>query len=217
MDDDAQQDYSVAIHVLPAVSFALVLSRTASNPVRHFFTHSQHIAVKLSNQRNGWTSLKEHPDQTMGRQSTYSPKVAEEICERISTGEPLRQICRDEGMPHWTTIYAWMEAHGDFKLRIARARELGEDAIAQDCLAIADDGRNDTYTDDNGYKRTDHDVIARSKLRIETRLKLLAKWNPRRWGEKVAIGGADDLPPIKQLSDDDLKARIAALQTKANG
>lgn len=152
----------------------------------------------------------------MGRQSTYSQEVADEICERISVGEPLRQICRDDGMPHWTTVYAWQEAHKDFALRIARAREMGEDAIAQECLAIADQTELDTISTEHG-DRPNTEWITRSRLRIETRLKLLAKWNPRKWGEKVAIGGADDLPPIKQLTDDDLRARIAALQAKADG
>ena len=36
-----------------------------------------------------------------------------------------------------------------------------------------------------------------AKLRIDTRLKLLAKWNPRKWGDKLAVGGAEDLPAIR--------------------
>lgn len=121
----------------------------------------------------------------MGRKSTYTEKAAAEICERISNGEPLRQICRDENMPAWQTVYGWMEADADFAKRIARARELGYDAIAQDCLDIADDGRNDSYKDDDGRVRVDTDIVQRSKLRIETRLKLLAKWDPKRYGEKI--------------------------------
>lgn len=105
-------------------------------------------------------------------------------------------------MPHWTTVYEWQKAHEEFSLRIAHARELGEEAIAQDCLKIADDGWNDTYIDDKGNKRTDTDVIQRSKLRIETRLKLLAKWNPRKWGEKVDLnhGGQKDNPIMALLA-----------------
>jgi len=33
----------------------------------------------------------------------------------------------------------------------------------------------------------DTDHIQRSKLRVETRLKLLAKWNPRKWGDRQQI------------------------------
>ena len=40
-----------------------------------------------------------------GRPSKYTPELAAEIARRLSDGEPLRQICRDEHMPHWTNIY----------------------------------------------------------------------------------------------------------------
>jgi hypothetical protein len=36
--------------------------------------------------------------------------------------------------------------------------------------------------------------IQRSKLRIETRLKLLAKWNPKKYGERVQVAGDADSP-----------------------
>jgi len=131
-----------------------------------------------------------------GRATTYTQEIADEICERLAEGEPLRQICRDERMPAWRTVYAWKAANAEFDARIACAREAGHDAIASDCLRIADDGINDTYMDDNGNVRTDTDVIQRSKLRIETRLKLLAKWDPKRYGDKVDVnhGGQDGNP-----------------------
>lgn len=126
----------------------------------------------------------------MGRQSTYSPEVADAICARLSEGEPLRQICRDEAMPHWSTVYAWMRADTEFDQRIARAREVGEEAIAEETLAIADDGRNDWMErfgkDSVGYA-VNGEHVQRSKLRIETRLKLLAKWNPKKYGERQQI------------------------------
>ena len=37
------------------------------------------------------------------------------------------------------------------------------------------------------YNVEDREVTSRSKLRVETRLKLLAKWNPKKYGEKVAL------------------------------
>lgn len=134
-----------------------------------------------------------------GRPSTYNEEVANEICSRLADGEPLRQICRDPRMPHWMTVYAWQDRHDDFRIRIARAREMGEDAIAQECLEIADDARND-WMERNGGDAPGYALngehVQRSKLRIETRLKLLAKWNPRKWGEKVDVnhGGQADNP-----------------------
>jgi len=52
-------------------------------------------------------------------------------------------------------------------------------------LEVADDGRNDTYTDEDGNIRTDHDVIARSRLRVDTRKWLLSKALPKIYGDKI--------------------------------
>lgn len=113
-----------------------------------------------------------------------------EICERLSTGEPLRQICRDEHMPVWQAVYQWMEKDDGFSRRIACARETGFDAIADATLDIADNSTNDwmeTNDPDNPGYRANGELVQRSKLRIETRLKLLAKWSPKKYGEATRI------------------------------
>ena len=115
----------------------------------------------------------------------FSQAIADDICERIAEGEPLRVICRTEGMPAWRTVYHWLEERPDFAARIARARVSGFDAIAEDCLDIADETNLDTVTDKEGNVRQNTEWISRSKLRVDTRLKLLAKWDPKRYGDKL--------------------------------
>ena len=93
-------------------------------------------------------------------------------------------------MPSWRAVYDWIADKADFASRIARARELGEDAIAQECVDIADNAANDWMErlDKDGAGvgwQLNGDHVQRSKLRIETRLKLLAKWNPKKYGDKV--------------------------------
>ena len=126
-----------------------------------------------------------------GRPSKFTPELANEIVSRIAKGEPLRQICRDEHIPAWRTVYDWQEADKEFSARIAHAREIGEEAIAQECLDIADNATNDWMEkvgrDGTKLYLLNGEHVQRSKLRIETRLKLLAKWNPRKWGEKVDV------------------------------
>jgi hypothetical protein len=144
------------------------------------------------------------PKLPPGRPSKYTPELVEEICSRIAKGEPLRQICRDDHMPHWTAVYDWMEKDKAFSLRIAHARELGEEAIAQECLDIADNATNDWMEtqgkDGSDLFKLNGEHIQRSKLRIETRLKLLAKWNPRKWGEKVDLNhGVQPENPLASL------------------
>ena len=120
----------------------------------------------------------------------YSQEIADKVCERIAQGEPLRQICRDEGMPSYGAIYDWLEVQPEFASRFARARVTGFDVIAEQALEIADDDSRDwePVKDQDGNVtgiRVDGEHVTRSKLRIETRLKLLAKWDPKRYGDKV--------------------------------
>jgi hypothetical protein len=133
------------------------------------------------------------PKKPRGRPSKYTDELAKEICDRLSLGEPLAQICRDDHMPAVATVSDWKQAHANFSVGFARAREEGFDVIAESCLEIADDAKNDYMEklvrdgDEQAKKAMEYDSehVQRSKLRIETRLKLLAKWDPRRYGEKV--------------------------------
>ena len=120
----------------------------------------------------------------MTRTSDFTQEVADAICARLSKGEPLAKICRDEDMPAVRTVSGWKKANDAFSADIARAREEGFDQIAADCLGIADETDNDTLYTEHG-DRPNTEWISRSKLRIETRLKLLAKWDPKRYGDKI--------------------------------
>jgi hypothetical protein len=144
----------------------------------------------------------------------FDQAIADEVCERIAQGETLRAICREDGKPSKSKVYSWLDPKhqdysADFAGRFADARARGEDAIAQECLEIADNATNDwmeQHSEESanaGYK-LNGEHVQRSKLRIETRLKLLAKWNPKKWGEKLALAGDADNPltvTVQRLTD----------------
>ena len=131
--------------------------------------------------------------------STYDPDVARVICEHLSEGIPLRQICREnEGFPAWRTVYDWMGRDPELAASIARARDIGYDAIAEECLLIADTvqfGQKQVMTDE-GTATTIEDMLGHRKLQIETRLKLLAKFHPTKYGEKIGVHGVVGQPPV---------------------
>ena len=136
------------------------------------------------------------PKPKIGRPSKYTPELADEICQRLSNGEPLRQICRDDHMPAWQKIYEWMAKDEKLSGAIAHARDLGYDAMAEECLIIADTpkfGQTQVMTD-KGSSTTVEDMLGHRKLQIETRLKLLAKFNPKKYGDKVVVAGSKEEP-----------------------
>jgi hypothetical protein len=121
-----------------------------------------------------------------GRPSTFTSRIAAAICRRIAEGEPLAEICRDPKMPATRTVSGWRRDRPGFAEDFRAAREEGFDALAVECLAIADDTSRDTIDTEHG-PRPDNEWIARSRLRIDTRLKLLSKWDPKRYGERVEV------------------------------
>lgn len=124
----------------------------------------------------------------MAPRSTYNEKDAAEIVARLSTGEPLAVICRDDWLPATRTVYDWMDAQPAFAASIARAREDGYDAIATECLAIADQPNKRIGVDpETGQPVAIESDPQRDRLRVDTRLKLLAKWDPKRYGERLAV------------------------------
>jgi hypothetical protein len=129
----------------------------------------------------------------IGRPTKWTQEIEDDICARLSRGEPLRAICRTEGYPEWNTFYSWMERSEALSGRVALARENGVEAIAQDTLAMID--AEPRYVEDaKGGTRIDAGYVQWLKLRTEQRMKLLACWSPNRYGNRVQVAGDKDNP-----------------------
>ena len=122
-----------------------------------------------------------------GRPSKYSNALADKICERLASGESLVRVCKDPDMPGLSTVFRWLADNESFRDNYARAREVQADVLADEILDIADDGINDSYTDDEGGERTNYDVIARSKLRVDARKWIASKLLPKKYGERQQV------------------------------
>lgn len=132
---------------------------------------------------------------------------AQIIADMVSDGITLIKACRDLGISH-TGIYAKINGSAKFAAMMETAREAGYDVIADGCFDIADDTTSDMIEVEtrNGPKIVvDREHIQRSKLRIETRLKLLAKWHPKRYGEKLQVETKSANVQIP-ISDDPVEA-----------
>jgi hypothetical protein len=117
----------------------------------------------------------------------YNEALALSVCKRLED-EPhlgLSEILRQAGIAR-TTFRDWRAAHPELDAAYKDAKEVGYEALAQQCLGIADD-RTDDYVDTEAGPMLNREHVQRSKVRIDTRLKLLAKWYPERYGERLAV------------------------------
>lgn len=126
-----------------------------------------------------------------GRPTEYKPEIVDEILERVSNGESLKTICETPGMPKKTAVFRWQQQNEEFRELLARAREAFADSVFDEVIDLADDSSNDhqeiTDKDGNpiGRFRVNGDAIARSRLRVETRLKMAAILKPRVYSERI--------------------------------
>ena len=138
--------------------------------------------------------------RTMGPQGYDREALMPRILSLIESGYTLRQIAKIQGMPSPSLVVMWT-ADDPWSARYAHAREQGWHAIAEQTIEIADDGSNDTYTDDEGRQRTDHDVVNRSRLRVDTRKWLLSKMLPKVYGDRIDMSMSGTLAIVTAFVD----------------
>jgi hypothetical protein len=116
-------------------------------------------------------------------------RACEEILAQVRNGKSLKKACAngDDWVPSDTTFDRWCEADPELAGQYARARDARADAIFEEIIEIADDGSRDVRIDEEGREVVDHDHIARSKLRVDTRRWAVSKMNPKKYGDKLDL------------------------------
>ena len=94
------------------------------------------------------------------------------MLDRLSDGENLLQICRDDHMPSESYVRKRALQDTEFGARYRFAREIGYARMADEILEIADA----PVTNDDMQQR---------RLRIDTRKWLLSKVLPKIYGDRV--------------------------------
>lgn len=132
----------------------------------------------------------------------YSPEDRERIFtaveEMLRRGITCRKACGLVGID-MSSLLDWVEADPAKAQRYENARKRLYDHWAEDITEIADTPHMGVITVEKllGTEKTYKDAIDHRRLRIDTRKWLLSKLRPATYGDKVQLGGAADLPPIK--------------------
>ncbi|AGG31951.1 hypothetical protein MU9_2906 [Morganella morganii subsp. morganii KT] len=90
----------------------------------------------------------------------------------------------------------------------ARAREIQAELLAEEIIEIADDSSGDVIVDDDGKEQTNHERVARSRLRVDARKWYASKLAPKRYGDRIQH---DQKITITDLTDDEIDKRIKEL------
>lgn len=135
-------------------------------------------------------ALKPDKPRLTAVQVRYSEEIAALILRRIANGESLRAICDDKNMPDRGTVLRWVDDHPEFATGYARARDVQQEAYAEDAVYIADTEPDPT----------------RARNRILSRQWYAEKLKPKKFGPKIGIEGtAPDGGIIVHVTQDDEK------------
>jgi len=128
----------------------------------------------------------------MARPSIYDEAQVAEILRRLSGGESLRAICKDDGMPDESTVRVWaLDDVNGFTARYGRARSIGIDAMVEEAMEIADDKADDPNS---------------RRIRVDVRKWFASKMRPEKYSDRLAITGAKDSEPLRVLVEYDDKS-----------
>ena len=132
----------------------------------------------------------------MGRPTKYSKTIADTICKRMAHGESVRAICRDKKMPCLSSVMKWLTEQEYFSEQYTYAQECRAEYWAEEILEISDDSENDTSIVGEGDEAkavTNKEVVARSRLRVDTRKWLMSKLKSKKYGEKLDVNHGGNL------------------------
>ena len=113
---------------------------------------------------------------------------ATEILDWISAGKTLTSYCQQLNKPTYASIRSWLDSDPKFARQFDLARDIGQAVIFEQCLDISEEMPLDE-------DKLSPIVLSWQKQKIDTRLKILSRWNPKKYCERRVIAG-DETAPI---------------------
>lgn len=144
-------------------------------------------------------------NSTVGRPTTYTDKLAKEICDAIaSSSKGTKRLCEDNS--HWPcqdTLFTWLKKYPEFSEQYAQAKICQIELLVDEILEISDDASQDQYVNELGVLVPNSPAINRARLKVDTRKWLASKLVPKVYGNKIDIAGDNSMSEeLRQLSAD---------------
>ena len=139
-----------------------------------------------------------------GKATKLTPEVLIAICDDVANGKTMSAAAKERGITPSAVRMALLRDDAMFELS-SHARELGCDALADQCIEIAD-GEGDPQD---------------KRIKIDTRIRLIGKWSSR-YSDKLTVQNNTtvthkyDLDSIPDAELDQLE-RILAHAARGSG
>ena len=127
-------------------------------------------------------------------------EIFDSICDYIVDGLSLRAALKAVGIIRASEFFRWMK-EDETKSKsdqYARATDERAEFMFEEILDIADEATNDYKIVDLGdgveVEKLNAENIQRSRLRVDARKWHLSKVKPKKYGDKLALGGDPENP-----------------------
>lgn len=133
-------------------------------------------------------------------------EIIAHVLVNVASGRFVSRIFREDDviangvrLPNQDTFWRWIfedaalpdDQSEKLSEKLVRARQFGIEALLDECLDIADYTVHDTVlredADGEKVERADTEWITRSRLRVETRIKLAQMMKPKKYGPKLDL------------------------------
>lgn len=145
--------------------------------------------------------------------STYSPSLAQCLCEQVASGMSLAAACRLPGFPGASTAYQWRRDYPEFAEALDIANQIRGDVVIDEASVIADDSSQDwqevTRKDGRVEIVLNNEHVQRSKIRVDLRKWTAARLSRRQWGDNKSVDLTATVS-ISNLTDEELQKRLDA-------
>lgn len=114
------------------------------------------------------------------RPSSYSPELAEAICNQIADGKTMYEVCRQRDMPSSLNVYRWLDEQPDFARNFRIAREAHADCLDHRIKEIIENCTPETVSSD--------------RVKLAALQWRASKLSPKRYGDHQRTPVSGDRP-----------------------
>lgn len=145
------------------------------------------------------------------RPTVFSEGLGALVVRTIAAGATITATCATPGFPNPWTLRRWCHERPDFARDVDTAQRVRASGLIDQAMGIADDDRADyvavTRKDGRIEMVFNHEHVARSKLRVDTRKWVAGRLDRSSWGDSKQVDVNAKILTIS-LSDDELDRQL---------
>jgi hypothetical protein len=133
---------------------------------------------------------------TRGRPTIYSKELTDNICTLIAQGNSMRSICERKEMPEMQTIWRWLREYKLFSEQYAKATIDRTESQLEELNNLGDTSIDEAKLAD---PKSANAIVQAYKLKADNMKWVMSKMKPKKYGDKLELGGDQDNPITIEL------------------